>query len=204
MFGLAEKFSVRSQSPVFLSLHLLGVCLFAVATVVVVPTAAGAEPAHRVVKDGYTVTWTDSDFGDARVERTPRAVDTSDSTDGHFATKLITRYRQVARSYDDDRGVQPLAAPDGCTGAPDGYGLADFEPACNTHDRCYSKKSHHNRKACDKALYRHLKAECKRTYAAFPPRSAQQRNKCVATARVYYHAVRKFGSSHYNGQGKNN
>lgn len=40
---------------------------------------------------------------------------------------------------------------DGCTWVPDSWGSANFRPACDRHDFCYSRQSSQDRLTCDKA-----------------------------------------------------
>lgn len=93
-----------------------------------------------------------------------------------------------------------MAAPDGCTNVPDGYGAANFKPACDKHDKCYGSSA--DRITCDKKLRSNLKAACK---AAYPnlilPGVAEEYNKCMAMSNIYYEGVRKFGKKHYAGSG---
>lgn len=90
----------------------------------------------------------------------------------------------------------------GCDYSPDRWGAANFFPACNSHDRCYSKNSRTNRYNCDQRFLADLNTACKKAYSyAFQKRYYYQ---CSAIAEVYYRVVRLAGGSHYKGRGLNN
>ncbi|AHH95254.1 hypothetical protein GCM10010174_57660 [Kutzneria viridogrisea] len=88
-------------------------------------------------------------------------------------------------------------AGDGCTNAPDNYGEANFRPACDAHDNCYSAGSPFSRLTCDQVLLYDLTQACDNTYSAINP----LRYSCEGVAGGYYNAVRTFGRSHYEGSG---
>lgn len=86
---------------------------------------------------------------------------------------------------------------DGCTKVPDSFLGANFRPACDTHDKCYSRSSTTSRLNCDKQLVTDLRNACTSKFGKFDPR----RYECVKMAGVYYIGVRNFGRSHYHGKG---
>lgn len=93
-----------------------------------------------------------------------------------------------------------MAAPDGCTRVPDGYGAANFKPACDKHDKCYGSST--DRITCDKKLRSNLKSACKAAYPNLTlPTVAEDYNKYMAMSNIYYEGVRKFGKKHYAGSG---
>lgn len=91
------------------------------------------------------------------------------------------------------------ASGDGCTASPDSWGKANFRPACDKHDGCYSKGSTVNRSTCDARFHTDLKAVCDATYTSSSP----FRYTCKGIAATYYAAVRSFGGLFYQGSGKN-
>jgi hypothetical protein len=62
------------------------------------------------------------------------------------------------------------------------YG-ADFRPACQTHDDCLMNPWN-SRKACDRALYEGMAAECA---------NSSHPALCMLKAKKYYVGVRLFG-----------
>ncbi len=99
--------------------------------------------------------------------------------------------------------VTTTAAGDGCTTAPDGHGLADFDRACAAHDECYSRGSTKSRRQCDDEFRAALHAECGRAYPSDvgDPNFRRLAAACHQTADIYYGAVRNRGRSHYEGSG---
>ncbi|ADH92304.1 phospholipase A(2) [Arcanobacterium haemolyticum] len=91
------------------------------------------------------------------------------------------------------------AATNGCSFSPDRWGNANFKPACDSHDICYSSSSHADRSTCDRAFHASLTRICSLSYA----RGTAGRSACNGIANVYYNAVRKLGSSFYEGKGRN-
>ena len=67
-----------------------------------------------------------------------------------------------------------------------------FKPACDSHDKCYSKNSKKSRKACDKTFLNSMNNIC-----AF----RKDIKTCKNVAKVYYNAVRAFGKKNYKGKG---
>lgn len=103
----------------------------------------------------------------------------------------------------DNTGLTIQAKPNGCS-APKGLkGYKSwsklFKPACDNHDRCYSKGSKKDRKTCDNEF---RTATAKICVAKKKPGSG--RITCLSTAAMYVTFVRAFGKSHYKGSGKNN
>ncbi len=94
-------------------------------------------------------------------------------------------------------GVVAQVRGDGCTKVPDSYFGANFRPACDKHDKCYSRNSSTDRKVCDQQLLRNLVKACKDKFGKFNP----LRYSCVDMAGVYYAGVRNLGRSHYHGHG---
>ena len=86
---------------------------------------------------------------------------------------------------------------DGCTDVPDSYFGANFRPACDKHDACYSTPSHTDRLVCDQELKRNLSSACVHHFGKKNP----LRYSCLGQAKIYYAGVRKLGRSHYEGQG---
>ncbi|WP_370947083.1 phospholipase A2 [Amycolatopsis sp. cg5] len=86
---------------------------------------------------------------------------------------------------------------DGCTKVPDSFFGANFKPACDTHDRCYSRTSTTSRLNCDKRLFTDLTKACTSKFGKFNP----LRYECVKMAGVYYTGVRNLARSHYHGKG---
>lgn len=70
-----------------------------------------------------------------------------------------------------------------------------FKSVCNTHDKCYSKNSSKDRKACDKDFRSSMYNVC-----AF----RKDIKTCKKIANVYYAGVRVGGGRTYEGKGKNN
>lgn len=89
---------------------------------------------------------------------------------------------------------------DGCTWVPDSWGSANFRPACDRHDFCYSRQSSQDRLTCDKLFHVDLLNIC---WAAYNGQSTKH-SACKGVAWSYYHGVRQFGGSYYQGRGKNN
>lgn len=98
--------------------------------------------------------------------------------------------------------VYAPTATDGCTGAPGGYGLADFHSACVKHDKCYSWRSGFSRLRCDKAFRENLGVACVDAYeGATNQHLLDDRLHCFYITEVYYSGVRHLGESYYNGAG---
>jgi hypothetical protein len=92
--------------------------------------------------------------------------------------------------------LDPKVPPNGC-GTDHGWianakllpqtaGGANFRPACNDHDRCYSTPFA-SKKACDDQFYLDMKQRCE-------TRAFDDRQFCRAGAWIYYNAV-KYGGN---------
>lgn len=88
-------------------------------------------------------------------------------------------------------------AGDGCTNVPDSYLGANFRPACDKHDKCYSRSSTTDRLTCDNRLLGDLNKACTSKFGKFNP----LRYGCLDMAGKYYLGVRALGRSHYHGKG---
>lgn len=168
---------------------------------VLAPTRADAEPPeHSFVRDGLTATWSSSDFSDLTITETPTAADSPISgRDSYVGNAIIDawKYSTSALRGSNPNKVIPYAPPNGCSYSPDSWGEANFRPACDTHDICYSSTSHLSRQHCDQRLRYGLRAACDAAY----PDGSQQETACLGAANTYYRAVRIFGRSHYEGTG---
>lgn len=137
---------------------------------------------------GVTYSWTRPDGSDLVVRMTPGVPD-----------RLPAGVDP--RSVPDTRvpGVpDPGVKGDGCTGVPDSFGKADFFPACDRHDACYSENSRTDRLDCDDQLASDLLRACR---TAHPRMDDPFRVACNAVAVTYYVGVRVVGWTHYRGQG---
>lgn len=94
--------------------------------------------------------------------------------------------------------VAAAARPNGCTKSPDRIFLANFKPACDKHDICYSSGSRTSRKNCDLAFRSNLVAQCKKAYGGTAGAVA---SGCAGQAGIYYSFVRSNGKSYYKGKG---
>ncbi len=92
----------------------------------------------------------------------------------------------------------PGVLGDGCTGVPDSFFRADFYPACETHDACYSADGHTHRFDCDNYFLWDLLRACAKAY---PVSVDPRRIACNNQATNYYGGVRAAGWAHYEGQG---
>lgn len=70
---------------------------------------------------------------------------------------------------------------------PQGYMGADFRPACEAHDRCYTLPGW-SRSACDQQYRRDLQTACNDSRFPFG---------CRMRAGIMYWAVRAFGEKNY-------
>jgi hypothetical protein len=73
---------------------------------------------------------------------------------------------------------------------PQGYGNADYTPACNNHDICY-EDCQKPKSACDDDFYTGMKQACAAAYAGVL--NSLKRAGCYERAYVYYKAVSNFG-----------
>ncbi|GAA3543726.1 hypothetical protein GCM10022222_29220 [Amycolatopsis ultiminotia] len=99
-----------------------------------------------------------------------------------------TQLAQAKKDYCGGSGISKWV--------PDHWFKADFGPACESHDRCYSHTSTTDRLTCDKGLLTNLRDRCMYAYS-----SGAKAQACFAVAKTYYEAVRKFAKSHYHGSG---
>lgn len=101
----------------------------------------------------------------------------------------------------------PAEAPDGCTWSPDTFERANFKPACDAHDICYSRGSTTDRAACDARLRDDIHAECQRVYGAPEPDPPGPRGPsgpagiCHSRADTYHDVVRAVAGGAYEGSG---
>jgi hypothetical protein len=86
------------------------------------------------------------------------------------------------------------SATDSCNFVPDSFGLADFGPACQAHDDCYSSST--DRLVCDLLLLRLLREACN----VYPAGSSLQLT-CYTVASIYFVGGRLFGGFFYTGTG---
>jgi len=75
---------------------------------------------------------------------------------------------------------------------PDGFGEADFLPACNAHDICYGT-CNSVKATCDTNFRAALHQAC---IDAYPP--GLRRSACITVADGYANAVTKYGQSAYD------
>lgn len=106
----------------------------------------------------------------------------------------IAQADQSQSTVDQKRSTVQQA--NGCTGVPDSWVRADFKPACDAHDVCYSAGSPRSRLDCDNALRADLVLACDAAYGGAP-----QHPSCVAQADRYYQGVRALGGQFYEGAG---
>jgi hypothetical protein len=162
-------------------------------------TGIGALPAEATTRDearqtavyrGYTVSWSSSDPSDVRVERTPGRAE-------HFPRAVSSASVDRAKSRVSALASSSTAEADSCTAVPDAFGRANFAPACDTHDFCYSPASEFDRAECDAQLLVDLQSACYQAYRSQPGLLLT----CYTVAVIYYVGVRLFGAYAYDGQG---
>ena len=74
--------------------------------------------------------------------------------------------------------------------------FADFGPACDAHDKCYSRCGS-SQAGCDSAFKTDMEAQCPSWWLT------SFRIDCLAKARIYHQAVVRFGkTAHENAQDK--
>lgn len=94
-----------------------------------------------------------------------------------------------------------VAAPDGCTLAPDESYLPvyyNFTAACNAHDICYEAKrggGSEGRRYCDDLFRADMKGWCNSYYTRWYQAPARLAYRGVAD--IYYQAVRAFGGGFF-------
>jgi hypothetical protein len=157
----------------------------------VLPTEAASRDQDRVtvVYRGYTVSWSNSDPSDLRVDRKPgRAEQFPKSASPRSINRAKSRVAAQA-------STSTSADADSCTAVPDNLGLANFARACAAHDLCYGSSI--DRLQCDLALFLSMRAECDRAYRTHPG----LRLTCFTVAAIYFIGVRIFGAPFYTGTG---
>ena len=152
--------------------------------------AIPGEARQTAVYKGYTVSWSSSDPSDVRVERTPGQTE-------HFPRAASSASVNRAKSRVAALASTSTAEVDSCTAVPDTFGSANFAPACDIHDDCYSSDSSTDRRACDLQLLFNLRSACYQAYAS----QAGLLLTCYTVAAIYYVGVRLFGAYAYHGTG---
>jgi len=158
-----------------------------------------AQAAERVVKTetvityrGYTLSWSEPDASDLRVVRTPgrpeRLPDAANQRSIQRAKLRVTSASQQQASE---------SSTDSCNFVPDSFGPANFAPACDQHDDCYSNTVGTSRLDCDRAFLLSLTAAC----MAAPFAQPGLRLTCYTVASIYFVGVRLFGANFYTGTG---
>lgn len=180
---MTKRFTVAS---------LLAVLLLASGLATVPSEAARRDPDRvTVVYQGYTVSWSSSDPGKARVGRSPGRAQ-------HIPQAASSSSVDRAKSQVSAQSADSSATEDdSCTAVPDSFGSADFTPACAIHDQCYSPGSSIDRAECDLQLLLNLRRACYQAYATRPA----QLLTCYTVAAIYYIGVRLFGGYFYDGSG---
>lgn len=151
--------------------------------------AAQAAPANAqsYTYKGATYSWTRPDGSDLVVRMTPGAPD------------RLPAGMNPASIPDTGAGTpDPGVKGDGCTSVPDSFGSANFSPACERHDECYSAGSRTDRLDCDNQLASDLFRACA---SARPSMNDPFRIACNSVGVTYYVGVRVVGWTHYRGQG---
>jgi hypothetical protein len=157
-------------------------------------SALPAEAASRdndrvtVVYQGYTVSWSSSDPSEVRIERTPGRAE-------HSPRAASAKSVDLAKSRVAAQSSTSTAEGDSCTAVPDTFGSANFTPACDIHDQCYSSPI--DRLQCDQQLLFNLRRACYDAYAKQPGLLVT----CYAVAAIYFVGVRLFGGPYYAGTG---
>jgi hypothetical protein len=155
----------------------------------VLPTEAASRDQDRVtvVYRGYTVSWSNSDPSDLRVDRAPGRAEQFPRTASPRSVKRAKSRVALSSTSSTDA--------DSCTAVPDNFGSADFGPACDAHDACYGSST--DRLQCDLDLLASMRAECNEEYGANPG----LRLSCLTVAAIYFIGVRIFGARFYTGNG---
>lgn len=154
-------------------------------------TGMGALPGEAATRDherttvvyqGYTVSWSNADPSDLRVDRTPDRAE-------HFPRAASPKSVNLAKSRVTAQASTSTSQTDSCTAVPDNFGSANFTSACSTHDKCYSPQSSTDRLPCDQQLLANLRLACFQAYSTKPT----QLLSCYTVAVIYYVGVRLFG-----------
>jgi hypothetical protein len=152
--------------------------------------ASPDEARQTAVYKGYTISWSSSNPSDVRVERTPGQTE-------HFPRAASSASVDRAKSRVAALASTSTAEVDSCTAVPDTFGSANFAPACDIHDDCYSPQSSVPRAECDRQLLFNLRLACFKAYATQPGLLLT----CYTVAAIYYVGVRLFGAYAYHGTG---
>jgi hypothetical protein len=166
---------------------LLGLARAALSQLSLGRSGRGREPDGQTVTvtyRGYTLSWSPSDASDIQVVRTPGRAE-------HFPAAAGDRSIRQAKARVASASE---SATDSCNFGPDSFGLADFGPACQAHDDCYSSST--DRLVCDLLLLRLLREACN----VYPAGSSLQLT-CYTVASIYFVGVRLFGGFFYTGTG---
>jgi hypothetical protein len=170
---------------------VLGVVLLAFAASYLwsVPAEAAkpAQETQTMTYRGYTLSWSTADASDLRVTRSGRAE--------HFPAGASQRSINDAKARVNAASESTTEATDSCNFVPDSFLNANFQPACDTHDECYSSST--ARRACDDAFLANLLLACNQAYPTYSPEQVS----CYAVAYIYYVGVRLFGAAFYTGTG---
>ena len=81
------------------------------------------------------------------------------------------------------------------------FGMANFKPACDTHDLCYGNCGK-EKDSCDKAFLVDMQSACEERWMYLsvdpePMANVLAKLACYKTAQMYYEAVAKAGNSAY-------
>lgn len=126
-------------------------------------------------------------------------IDPNDEDFQREYTAVIEQFNKATEKIPLEVAFSYTARGDGCSFSPDRWGAANFRPACDHHDSCYSSGSRTNRSVCDKHFLGRLRAICDAAY----PNNSIKRNGCRGIAAGYYAVVRSAGWNFYEGKGKN-
>jgi hypothetical protein len=174
---------------------LLGV--LAACSVGLVPAQAAerVEQTQTVITyRGYTLSWSQPDASDLRVGRTPdRAESLPDAASNRSIQKAKLRVESAAQQAASEN------LTDSCNFVPDAFGEANFAPACDDHDDCYSNTTGISRLDCDRAFLIALTSACADAYDS--PSEISLRLTCFTVASIYFVGVRLFGGPSYGGGG---
>jgi hypothetical protein len=156
----------------------------AISYLVTVPAEA-AKTETIITYRGYTLSWSEPDASDLRIVRTPGA---AESFPAQASDSSIQKAKaRVASASERQASEDPT---DSCNFVPDSFGLANFAPACDAHDVCYSSSA--DRLTCDLLFLAQLQAACN-VYPAGSPLPLT----CNTIASIYFVGVRLFGAPFY-------
>jgi hypothetical protein len=150
---------------------------------------AQAAKTETVVYRGYTVSWSEPDATDLKVIRTPGRAE-------RFPAEASDRSIQKAKERVADAATQQVGEDptDSCNFVPDSFGIANFAPACQAHDACYSSPT-------DRLTYDALLLAALRTACDVYPEGSSLRTTCYTIASISFVGVRLFGWTFYTGTG---